>query len=87
MNNIYEEVLNFKKEFRSTVAFRTKAHSAVAQKHLNPDEKVLFAFCGQKNESSWKVINSCVVVLTNKRIIIAQKRLNKDKWRNQRTIQ
>ncbi len=75
MKSIYEEALEFKKEFSSTVAFRIKAHSKVAQKHLSKEEEVLFAFCGQKNFSSWKIINSCVVVLTNKRIIIAQKRL------------
>ena len=43
--------------------------------HLNPDEKVLFVFCGQKNTSSLTIINSCVMALTNKRIMIGQKRL------------
>lgn len=73
--NIYEEVLEFKKEYPRTVAFRLKRHSEVVQMHLNPEEKVLFVFCGQKNFSSLSIINSCVVALTNKRIIIGQKRL------------
>ena len=75
MKSIYEEAHKFKKEYPSTVAFRIKAHSKVAQKHLNSNEEVLFVFCGQKNFSSWRIINSCVIALTTKRIIIAQKRL------------
>lgn len=73
--DIYEKVQEFKKQFSKTIAFRLKKHSAVVQKHLNPEEKVLFVFCGQKNFSSLSIINSCVVALTNKRIIIGQKRL------------
>ena len=75
MKSIYEEAHKFKKEYPSTVAFRIKAHSKVAQKHLNSNEEILFVFCGQKNFSSWRIINSCVIALTTKRIIIAQKRL------------
>ena len=74
-NSVYLKVREFKRKFKGTVAFRIKAHSKVVQKHINPDEKLLYAFCGQKNESSLMIINSCVVALTNKRIIIGQKRL------------
>ena len=73
--NIYDSVKEFKSRFSKTVAFRLKKHSEVVQKHLNPEENVLFVFCGQKNFSSLTFINSCVVALTNKRIIIGQKRL------------
>lgn len=73
--DVYECVKRFKKDFSKTVAFRIKKHAAVVQKHLNPEEKVLYVFCGQKNFSSFSIINSCVVALTNKRIIIGQKRL------------
>lgn len=72
---IYKDVLKFKKNYPRTVAFRLKEHSSVIERHLNPGEKVLFVFCGQKNVSSFIFINSCVVVLTNKRILIGQKRL------------
>ncbi len=72
---VYEGVKRFKKDFSKTVAFRIKKHAEVIQKHLNPEEKVLYVFCGQKNFSSLSIINSCVVALTNKRIIIGQKRL------------
>lgn len=74
-NDVYKMVCEFKTKFKGTVAFRLKAHASVVQKHLNPDEKLIYAFCGQKNYSSLMFINSCVVALTNKRIIIGQKRL------------
>ena len=73
--SIYEKVKEFKKKFSKTVAFRLKKHSEIIEKHLNPEEEVLFVFCGQKNFSSLSIINSCVIALTNKRIMIGQKRL------------
>lgn len=73
--DVYKMVKKFKTKFKGTVAFRIKEHAAVVQKHINPDEKLLYAFCGQKNYSSLMFINSCVIALTNKRIIIGQKRL------------
>ena len=75
MNNVYKMVSKFKNDYKGTVAFRIKKHAEVVQKHLNPDEKLIFAFCGQKNYSSLMLINSCVVALTNKRILVATKRL------------
>lgn len=75
MKDVYKLVQKFRKKYKGTVAFRVKEHAAVVQKHVNPDEKVVFAFCGQKNYSSLMFINSCVIALTNKRILIGQKRL------------
>jgi hypothetical protein len=43
--------------------------------HLNPDEEVLFAFPGQKNDNFWNIFETCVVCLTNHRILIGQKNL------------
>ena len=73
--SIYELAKKFKRNYSKTVCFRIKAHSSIVEKHLNPNEKVLFVFCGQKNKQSYMFINSCVVALTNKRIIVGQKRL------------
>jgi hypothetical protein len=75
MSSVYEMALKFKKDYPGTIAFRIKKHSEVIEKHLNPGEKVLYVFCGQKNTQSYMIINSCVVALTNKRIIIGQKRV------------
>lgn len=75
MNDVVKSVCNFRKKFPKTIAFRIKQHAGIIEKHLNPEEKVIYVFCGQKNVSSFIVINSCVVALTNKRIMIGQKRL------------
>lgn len=71
----YKFVYEFKKKFPKTIAFRVKKHAQVIDLHLNEDEKVTYAFCGQNNVSSFNVINSCVVALTNQRILIGQKRI------------
>lgn len=47
-NGVYEKILNFKRKYPSTIAWRLKAHSKVVEKHLNQGEKVLYAFAGQK---------------------------------------
>lgn len=71
----YKFVYEFKKKYPKTIAFRTKKHAHVIDLHLNEDEEVIYAFCGQDNVSSFIIINSCVVALTNQRILIGQKRL------------
>ena len=75
MASVYSEVKKFMKKYPKTVAFRLKKHSEVIELHLNPDEKVLYAFAGQNNSSSILICNSCVVALTNKRIMIGVKRV------------
>ena len=73
--SVYNRVLKFKNKYPLTVAFRLKKHSKIIDAFVNPGEKILYVFCGQKNYSSYMLFNSCVVALTNKRILIAQKRL------------
>ncbi len=58
-----------------TIAHNLKKHSRVAQSIIDKDENVLYAFCGQKNDSYSVLFDSCVVAVTNKRIIVGQKRL------------
>lgn len=72
---IHRLVKEFKSKYPTTVAWRLKSHSSVASKHLNPGEEVTYAFVCQKNNVSYEIFRTFVVVLTNKRIIIAQKRL------------
>ena len=75
MNNVYKRVKKFKKKYPMTVAWRLKANSKVVDKHINPDEKVLYAFVAQRSHSSLDVFSTAVVVLTDKRILIGRKRL------------
>ena len=75
MGSVYDLALNFKRKHPGGIAWRLKKHCEVVEKHLNPGEKVLFAFAGQKNTKFYEPFFSCVVVLTNKRILIGQKRV------------
>lgn len=74
-NLVYEKIVEFKKKYPMTVAWRLKKHAKIVDMHLNPGEEVLYAFAAQKNESPLDIFMTYAVVLTNKRIILAQKRL------------
>ena len=71
----YQFVSEFKRKYPFTIAFRIKKHCKVIESHLNPDEKVLYAFAGQKNASPLEIFYTNVVALTNKRLIVATKRI------------
>lgn len=75
MNGVYKLAREFKNKYKKTVAFRIKSHCKVIDLHLNPGEEVLYAFPAQDNISSFMIINSCVVALTNKRLLLGKKRL------------
>ena len=71
----YDYVVEFKKKYPMTISFRLKKHCKIIEQHLNPDEKVLYAFAAQKNASHFEIFYTNVVVLTNKRLLIATKRI------------
>ena len=75
MGKVYEKLKEFKTKYPSTVAWRLKSHSKVIEKYLNPGEEVNFVFAAQRGYSSFDIFSTFVVALTNKRILIAQKRL------------
>ena len=75
MNYICEQAKEFKKKYPMTVAWRLKSHSKVIQKHLSSDEAILYVFAGQKSPFIWDMFSTYLVVLTNKRILVAEKRL------------
>lgn len=75
MNDVYALVSAFKKNYPTTVGFRLKQHSKIINLHLNPGEEVLYAFVAQMSNAFYEGLTSCVVTLTNKRILIAQKRV------------
>ena len=74
-NEVYNKVKEFKRKYPRTIAWRLKKNSKVVQMHLNPGEKVLYAFCGQKNDNPLDIITTCVIAVTNKRLVIGQKRV------------
>lgn len=75
MSMISERAKEFKKRYPTTIAWRINAHAKVIEEHLNPGEEVQYVFVAQKNDNPLDMITSCVVALTNKRILIGQKRL------------
>lgn len=72
---VYESAKQFRKKYPLTVAWRLRKHCKVAQKHLNPEEEVLYTFQAQRSSSSLDIISTYVIVLTNKRIMLAHKKL------------
>lgn len=75
MGQIYNKVIEFKKKYPKTIAWRLKENASVVEKYINDDEKIIYAFCGQKNDKWYDIFSTCVVVLTNKRLLIGQKRV------------
>jgi hypothetical protein len=74
MSEVYLKLKEFKRKYPMTVAWRIKSHAKIIDKHLNPGEKVLYAFVAQKSTHSYELFFTTAVVLTNKRILFAQKR-------------
>lgn len=75
MGKCYEMVREFKRKYPLTIAFRLKKHCDIIEKHLNPGEEILYAFPAQKNASVLEIFYTNVVALTNKRILVATKRV------------
>ena len=75
MNNVYQKVLEFKRKFPGTIAWRLKKHAKIIEKHINPDEEVRYVFCGQENDQFYNLFTTCILTLTNKRILMAKKRV------------
>ena len=74
-SEIYIRIRNFIKKYPLTVAFRLSKHCKVIDKHLNDNEKIIYAFPAQKNPSPFDIFSTCIVVFTNHRILIGQKRV------------
>ncbi len=72
---VYKLVCRFKRKYPMTIANCIKRHAIVASSIIDRDEQVLYAFCGQKNDTHGMIFDTCVVVVTDKRLIIGQKRL------------
>ena len=75
MSNVYLKVKEWKNRFPKTVVFRLAKHAKIVEQHLHSDEEIKYVFCGQKNYNSYMINKSCVVAVTNERLLIGQKRL------------
>ena len=74
-NSIYKRVLKFKEKYPMTIAWRLRKNSEVLERHLNPDEEVIYAFAAQKNDNPFNIFETSVIALTTKRILIGRKRI------------
>ncbi len=72
MASTYELVKEFKNKYKSTICWRIKKHSKLIDNNLNSDEKVLYAFAAQNDDSHRSIFNTAVLALTNERLLIAQ---------------
>ena len=72
---IYKGVREFKRKYPGTITFRLKKHANVISQFIGDDEKILYVFAAQKNYKSYEIVNTNVVVLTDKRLVIATKRI------------
>jgi len=75
MSNSYNLIKEFKNKYPVTIAWRTKSHCKIIDKHLNSGEKILYVFTGQKNDRALDIFNTYVVAFTDKRIMVATKRV------------
>lgn len=85
MSVVYDKVMEYKNKYSGTVAWRLQKHCSVIDGYINPDEEVLYAFCGQKNADWWDIWTTAVIVLTDKRLLIGQKRVVWGSFYNQVT--
>jgi len=72
---IYSKAKEFKRKYPSTVAWRLRAHCKVAAQHIESTEQIKYVFIGQKNDNIFDIITTYVIVITDKRIVMAEKRL------------
>lgn len=72
---IYNELKKFKNKYPMTISWRLKKHAKVVALHLNPDEQIKYVFAAQKNNNPFDIITTFAVILTDKRIILASKRV------------
>lgn len=76
MGKVYEQVCKFKEKYPGTISwFRLKKRAKVVEQHLNPNEEPMYSFIGQKNDNVLDVFSTCVVCITNERILIGQDHL------------
>lgn len=75
MSETYKLAKAFKKKYPMTIAWRLKEHSKIIDMHLSENEEILYLFLGQKNLHPLDFVNTYMIAITNKRIMLATKRL------------
>ena len=71
----YNLVKDFIDKYPYGICWRIKKHCKIVDMHLNPNEEIQFACCGQLNNEPWGLIDSAILAITNERIIIGHKKI------------
>ena len=74
-DEIYSRVNEFLKKYPLSICWRTKAHCEIIEKHINEDEEIIYIFPAQKNDRTIDIFSTVILAFTNKRILIAQKKV------------
>ena len=69
----YKKLKLFLDKYPHGVSWRVKRHCSIIDKHLNPDEELLYVFAGQYDNITWSLCNTVVVAITSERLILGQK--------------
>lgn len=75
LKSAYELALIFKSKYHMSIAWRLKRNAKIVDKHLNPDESLLYVFTAQKNDHPLDFFSTAVIALTDKRLLIGRKRV------------
>lgn len=75
MGKVYKKAKEYLEKNPGNLIWRVKPHCQVIEDHLNPGEIVKYVFLGQKNEKFYDIFQTCAVVVTNKRLLIGNKRV------------
>lgn len=77
MRSSYVKAKQFLRKYPRTIAWRLRRHCEIIDRHLNVNdgEEILYIFAGQKNDRMGDIFNTYVLAFTNKRIMVATKRV------------
>lgn len=75
MGKVLDQVLHFKNKYHGGISWRVRKHAEVLDGYVDKDEKVLYSFVAQKNDSFKEIFNTFAIAITDKRILLGHKRL------------
>lgn len=72
---LYARLNEFLRKYPLNITWRIRQHCKILYKHLNSEEKIFYVFPAQKNTNTFDIFSTVVIAFTNKRILIAQKKV------------
>ena len=72
---LYARLNEFLRKYPLNITWRIRQHCKILYKHLNSEEEIFYVFPAQKNTNTFDIFSTVVIAFTNKRILIAQKKV------------